>query len=91
MKALCLISHTIPLGLGRFEAYEQGLVYDVENPVEPLWEKIPEEAAAGGDPVPALEKKKSGKSRIKADPADGDMKPLIHLVRTNDEEGGNKL
>jgi len=75
MKALCLIGHTIPLGRGRFDAYEAGRIYDVENMEGPLWEKLPEETA-GGDPVPALEKKKSGKSRKKAEPADGEYVPF---------------
>jgi hypothetical protein len=41
MKALCIIGHTIPLGRGRFIAYEQGRIYDIEEPAAGrYWEPL---------------------------------------------------
>lgn len=42
MKVLCTMTHEVPRGGGRFDVYEAGREYDIEEPHERFFRIMPE-------------------------------------------------
>ncbi|MDD5774364.1 MAG: hypothetical protein PHS64_00300 [Candidatus Omnitrophica bacterium] len=41
MKVLCVMTHEVPRGGGRFDVYEAGREYDIEEPHERFFQIVP--------------------------------------------------